>query len=73
MSFGTIIVWALDTRRVAQTRDYRAFEQTTPAPDDGFDHLDPAAYAAPDPGASVVLLDAALSLRRSLTSACGIF
>ena len=61
MSFGTIIVWALDTRRVAQTRDYRAFEQITPAPDDGFDHLDLAAYAIPDPAGSVVLLDVAQS------------
>ena len=42
VTFGTIIVWTLDTRRVVQTRDYRAFEHLTPYPDEPFDHLDPA-------------------------------
>ena len=42
VTFGTIIVWTLDTRRVVQTRDYRAFEHLTPSPDEPFDHLDPA-------------------------------
>jgi hypothetical protein len=42
VSFGTIIVWTLDTHRVVQTRDYRSFEHLTPSPDEPFDHLDPA-------------------------------
>ncbi len=65
VSFGTIIIWTLDTHRVVQTRDYRAFEHLTPSPDEPFDHLDPAHahldLGHPSPSASATVADSGVT------------